>query len=176
MIAEGTVLRGKVSWFGGPHDPTSGPTTASGSPISAGGIAVYDRSTLGGYWQLTFPNGHTVIEKQTDIGPAPWTGRKFDVAYSSLAGAGYSEATFPTGATVTGVYLGKSLPAGASTSTSPTSPSSSPASSSSTLAGAPGGLAGTAIHGILYLALIVGAAALLWLGTKTTLQPRKRAS
>jgi hypothetical protein len=178
------VLNGTVSWFGGPNDPTSGPTTASGSPISAGGIAVYNEATLGGYWNITFPNGHTVILKQTDIGPAPWTGRTIDVAYSSLNAAGYNENNFPTNGNVRAEYLGKTQPNTSSTSSSSsstptpapptsstsTSPTTEPASTSGSL---PGGLLGVGIKGFTYLALIAGAIAMLWLGSKTFLQPHK---
>jgi murein DD-endopeptidase MepM/ murein hydrolase activator NlpD len=105
-------LTGRVSWFGGPHDPSAGPTMATGKPTSAGGIAVYNQGTLGGYWRLHFPNGRAVVLQQNDIGPAPWTGRKFDVNYASLGSAGYNEGNFPTNANVTGEYLGRQLPQG----------------------------------------------------------------
>jgi hypothetical protein len=104
----GTVLEGKVSWFGGPHDSTAGPTTASGKPVSVPGIAVYDTATLGGYWWVRFPNGHALVFQQTDIGPAPWTGRLLDVLYSALPYIGYSEADFPTDSQITAKYLGTS--------------------------------------------------------------------
>jgi hypothetical protein len=102
-----TSLRGKVSWFGGPNDHSTGPTTASGSPIARGGIAIYNYRTLGGWWRVRFPNGRVGIFQQTDIGPAPYTGRVLDVAYSSLKTAGYTEANFPTNSEVTAQYLGK---------------------------------------------------------------------
>src|SRR6185437_3785017 len=101
------TLRGKISWFGGPNDSSSGPTTASGAPVTTPRIAVYNRSTLGGYWRVTAPNGRTRIIQQTDIGPAPWTGRVIDFTYSSLRLFGYSEADFPTNAVASAVYLGK---------------------------------------------------------------------
>ena len=103
----GQTLKGKVSWFGGPNDPSAGSTTASGAPTSEPGIAVYNQATLGGWWRVTFPNGRTVDLKQTDIGPAPWTGRLVDVTYSALGLAGYSQGDFPTDGTVSAVYLGK---------------------------------------------------------------------
>jgi hypothetical protein len=168
-LTPGSILRGKVSWFGGPNDPTSGPTTASGSPISAGGIAVYNEATLGGYWQVTFPNGRTEVLKQTDIGPAPYTGRVVDVAYSSLAGAGYTEGNFPTNGSVQAVYLGKGAAAGDSAAAAPFASAAGPQSTET----GPGGLVGTGTKAFLYLALILGGAAALWLGTKTALQPRQ---
>lgn len=102
----GSVLRGAVSWFGGPHDPSSGPTTADGKPVSDPGIAVYDTATLNGYWWVRFPNGRSAVFQQTDVGPAPWTGRVLDVLYSALPDVGYTEADFPTGARITATYLG----------------------------------------------------------------------
>lgn len=107
----GTSLTGKVSWFGGPHDPTAGPTTASGQPTSTPGVAVYDTATLRGYWQITFPNHHVAVLQQTDIGPAPWTGRALDVTYSALSQIGYTEQNFPTDATITATYVGKNASA-----------------------------------------------------------------
>lgn len=97
-----------MSWFGGPDDPTSGPTTASGRPVTDPGIAVYNTATLNGYWRVHFPNGRTAVLQQTDIGPAPWTGRVLDVLYSALPYPGYAEPDFPTGAPITATYLGSS--------------------------------------------------------------------
>lgn len=101
------LVSGKISWFGGPNDPTTGPTTASGAPVSNPGIAVYNRATLGGWWLMKLPNGLLSVIQQTDIGPAPSTGRTFDFTYGTLPALGYSQNNFPTGATVSGVYLGK---------------------------------------------------------------------
>lgn len=98
---------GKISWFGGPNDKTTGQTTASGAPITNPGIAVYNRATLGGWWLIKLPNGVISFVKQTDIGPAPSTGRTFDFTYSLLHLLGYSQSNFPTNAQASGVYLGK---------------------------------------------------------------------
>lgn len=90
-------LAGKASVFGndarqGVHDPSDSGTTALGTPTSRGGIAVYRYSTLGGWWWVCAPR-HLVrahvrrchLVRQTDIGPAPWTGRVLDVtAVTSL--------------------------------------------------------------------------------------------
>lgn len=109
----GKQLRGKISYFGGPNDgSTKGAggvekSTASGAPTSVPGIAVYDQSTLKGYWKVTTPNGRTQIIQQTDIGPAPWTGRLIDFTYSALHLFGYTEGNFPTNGVATAVYLGK---------------------------------------------------------------------
>ena len=104
----GQTLQGRVSWFGGPDDHTSGPTTADGKPVSDPGIAVYDTATLNGYWWVRFPNGRAAVLQQTDIGPAPWTGRVLDVLYSALPYIGYTEQDFPTDSTITARYLGSS--------------------------------------------------------------------
>jgi hypothetical protein len=101
-----TALWGKSSWFGGPNDKSSGPTTASGAPVSVPGIAVYNRATLGGYWAIKAPNGTIGIVKQTDIGPAPSTGRKFDYTSTLLPLFGYSQNNFPTGGQTFGYFLG----------------------------------------------------------------------
>lgn len=106
--AVGQTITGAVSWFGGPDDRTTGPTTADGKPVSDPGIAVYNTATLNGYWRVHFPNGKTAVLQQTDIGPAPWTGRVLDVLYSALPYIGYSEQDFPTGAQITATYLGTS--------------------------------------------------------------------
>lgn len=103
-----TAQSGTISWFGGPQDKTTGPTTASGAPVTQPGIAVYNRATLGGWWLLKLPNGKLTMIQQTDIGPAPSSGRKFDFTYSALPALGYSTSNFPTNANVSGVYLGKS--------------------------------------------------------------------
>lgn len=100
-------LKGRVSWFGGPNDPSDSGHTALGITTATPGIAVYDKSTLGGYWLVTFPNGRSVVYQQTDLGPAPWTKRVVDVTYSGLSAAGYTENTFPTDSEVTALYLGK---------------------------------------------------------------------
>jgi cell wall-associated NlpC family hydrolase len=112
----GQTLTGKVSWFGGPHDAETGSNrTATGTPSGAPGIAVYNRATLGGYWRVTAPNGKSAILKQTDLGPAPFTGRAVDVSSGALGRLGYSEANFPTDSQVKATFLGHSLPSGAQT-------------------------------------------------------------
>ena len=105
---DGQTLEGRVSWFGGPDDHTSGPTTANGDPVSDPGIPVYDTATLNGYWWVRFPNGRAAVLQQTDIGPAPWTGRVLDVLYSALPYLGYTEQDFPTDSQIAARYLGSS--------------------------------------------------------------------
>lgn len=105
----GQKITGKSSWFGGPNDPMN-QGTALGVPDTTRGIAVYQRSTLGGYWQLKWPNGKVTNERQIDIGPAPSTGRKVDITSATLRYGGYNENNYPTDATVTITYLGKNRP------------------------------------------------------------------
>jgi hypothetical protein len=106
------VLTGGSSYFDGSS------TTATGAPTSTPGIAVNDQATLGGYWLIRTANGFVGIVKQTDIGPASWTGRKFDLTQSLLPFFGYSSSNYPTTTTgspnvghVTGIYLGKNYSA-----------------------------------------------------------------
>lgn len=103
--------RGKTSWYGGPHD--SGDNNIPSLPGATNknpGIAVYSRKTLGGWWRVVFPNGRSLVVQQTDLGPAPWTGKKVDVNYTALRRAGYTEGNYPTGASVEYHWLGKSKP------------------------------------------------------------------
>lgn len=103
-------VAGKVSWFGGPGDPSDSGHTADGGTTKEPGIAVYNHGTLGGYWRVKAPNGKTVVLKQTDIGPAPWTGRKIDVTYSALNKFGFNEHDFPTDSHFNAEYLGRTPP------------------------------------------------------------------
>lgn len=124
-------VSGRVSWFGGPND-SGDPSgrTATGTSNAAPGIAVYNRSTLGGYWRVTL-NGKTSVLKQTDIGPAPWTGKKVDVTTGAIGRFGFNERNFPTGAKVTAEYLGKRKPSSADVSQALSQPSSQPSQPSS---------------------------------------------
>lgn len=113
-LNSGQSISGKVSWFGGPNDSSAGTRTASGAPTAAPGIAVYNRATLGGYWRVTdTKTGRSAVLKQTDLGPAPWTGRKIDVTYSALGRFGYGEHDFPTDSTFQAEYLGRNPQTGA---------------------------------------------------------------
>lgn len=104
------AIAGKVSWFGGPSDSTDSGHTANGETTKTPGIAVYNHGTLGGYWRVKAPNGKTAVLKQTDIGPAPWTGRKIDVTYSALNKFGFNEHDFPTDSHFEAEYLGRKPP------------------------------------------------------------------
>ena len=70
----------------GVHDSSDSGVTALGTPTARGGIAVYRYSTLGGWWWVCAPRRILArgvkrchLVRQTDIGPAPWTGRVVDV-------------------------------------------------------------------------------------------------
>lgn len=93
---EGTV---KGSWFGqyrGWHDPDSGTQTASGISLNEPGIALPSRKTLGQWFDVTAPNGKTMRVRQTDLGPAKWTGRGVDITASLADKFGYKPNNFPT--------------------------------------------------------------------------------
>lgn len=110
-LKPGTTVQGKISWFGGPNDPSAGTQTASGLSTGVPGIALYNQATLKGYWLVTAPNGKQQVVQQTDLGPAPWTGRAIDFTSSSLGKFGYNEGNFPTDAVAKATYLGQSIPA-----------------------------------------------------------------
>lgn len=70
----------------GVHDASDSGRTALGQPTSRGGIAVMRYSTLGGWWWVCAPRqilergvDRCHLVRQTDIGPAHWTGRIIDV-------------------------------------------------------------------------------------------------
>jgi Putative peptidoglycan binding domain len=98
---------GKGSWFsqfeGQYHWKDRGDAPGSnalGVPDSAQGISFYDGATLGKWFEVEYPNGHKLVEQQTDIGPAPWTGKKIDISAVAAERAGYSPYNFPTGAII----------------------------------------------------------------------------
>jgi hypothetical protein len=97
-----SAVKGKISWF---NDNVE--STASGQK---GGIAVYNQQTLGGWWLVKLPNGAEEYIKQTDIGPAPWTGRKFDFSQNNLEAIGYTTGNFPTDSEIEATYVGKQYP------------------------------------------------------------------
>lgn len=104
--------RGRTSWYGGPRDSQDNDRPAlPGASNKNPGIAVYNRRTLGGWWRVVFPNGRSLVLQQTDLGPAPWTGKKVDVNYTAVKAAGYTEGSYPTGAQVEYHFLGRQRPA-----------------------------------------------------------------
>ena len=102
-FATGGHVRGKLSWFGGPHDSQDSGRTALGVTTATPGVAVRPgdtwqtgRATLGSYWRIRTPNGRTAVLRQTDLGPNQSTGRRIDLTYSALGRLGYTEGNFPT--------------------------------------------------------------------------------
>ncbi len=85
--------RGKYVWIDTGDKPNS---NALGVPDDQQGIALYDRNTLGDWFQVTSPNGVALRLQQTDIGPHPSTGRKIDIAAVAAERFGYSPKNFPT--------------------------------------------------------------------------------
>lgn len=78
----GPVFAGRVSTFGPPGEGAG--LTATGVSSSEPGIAIYNSATLGATFRVTI-GGHSAILTQTDLGPAPWTGRVIDVTGAGAA-------------------------------------------------------------------------------------------
>lgn len=104
----GAWTTGKASWFSqyprsagskyGWRDTGDKPNSnALHVPDSQQGVAFFNRATLGKWFWVKAPNGKLQKLRQTDIGPAPWTGRKIDIAAVAAERYGYSPHTFPTG-------------------------------------------------------------------------------
>jgi hypothetical protein len=66
-----------------------------------------------------WPNGRVSVERQVDIGPAPWTRRKIDFTSAALRANGYTEQNFPTDSKATIEYLGKNKPSGSDQAQAP---------------------------------------------------------
>lgn len=101
----GTTVVGRMTWFGGPHDPSAQGSPASGLGFRSDGMAFYNYGSLGHHWLIRFPWGETLPMTQIDIGPAPWTGNRFDLAFSAMSNTPYDWRTWPN-PTVTGTYEG----------------------------------------------------------------------
>lgn len=85
---------GRYHW----HDPEDAPNSnALGVSDSAQGISLYSHHTLGRWFLVEAPNGRRSVEQQTDIGPAPWTGKAIDISAAAAERFGYSPQDFPTG-------------------------------------------------------------------------------
>lgn len=97
----GAARTGRGSVYGWPGDPDSG-VQANGEMVGAGpGIALYDRSTLGQWFDVTGPDGKTYRTQQTDVGPNPRTGRMVDINATLASQMGYNKGNFPTDAQFT---------------------------------------------------------------------------
>lgn len=101
----GTTITGRMTWFGGPNDPSAQGVPASGLGWRSDGMAFYNSGSLRGRWLIHFPWGQTLPMTQIDLGPAPWTGNPFDIAFSALPQTPYSSHTWPN-PVVTGTYQG----------------------------------------------------------------------
>jgi LysM repeat protein len=103
--AVGTSIVGQMTWFGGPHDPGARGVPASGLGWRTDGMSFYNYGSLGHRWLISFPWGQTLNMAQIDIGPAPWTGNRFDIAFSALPNTPYGWRNWPN-PIVTGTYQG----------------------------------------------------------------------
>jgi murein DD-endopeptidase MepM/ murein hydrolase activator NlpD len=103
--AVGSTFTGRMTWFGGPNDPSAQAAPASGLGYLPNGMAYYNEGSLGNHWLIHFPWGQTLPMTQIDVGPAPWTGNQFDLAYSALPSTPYNESNWPN-PVVTGTYEG----------------------------------------------------------------------
>ena len=81
---------------------------ASDCTFSVDGNATdsFNRSHLGGYWLVHMDDGDWVY-RQTDLGPAGWTGNKIDLTAGSLPAHGMSVTTPASWNNVSATYLGK---------------------------------------------------------------------
>ena len=105
--AIGTSIVGRMTWFGGPHDAGAQGAPASGLGWRSDGMSFYNYGSLGHRWLIRFPWGQTLNMSQIDIGPAPWTGNPFDIAFSALPNTPYNSQNWPN-PVVTGIYQGGS--------------------------------------------------------------------
>jgi len=103
--AVGTTIVGRMTWFGGPNDPSVQGAPASGLGWRSDGMAYYNTGSLGRHWVIHFPWGQSLPMTQIDLGPAPWTGNAFDMAFSALPDTPYNSQNWPN-PTVTGTYEG----------------------------------------------------------------------
>ncbi|MBV9797277.1 MAG: LysM peptidoglycan-binding domain-containing protein [Solirubrobacterales bacterium] len=103
--AVGTTITGRMTWFGGPHDPSAQGAPASGLGWRSDGMSFYNYGSLGHQWVIRFPWGQVLNMTQIDIGPAPWTGNPFDIAFSAIPNTPYSSSNWPN-PIVTGTYQG----------------------------------------------------------------------
>lgn len=77
------------------------------------GIATRSYVNPSGYWLLRSPNGIVTVQRQTDWGPATFTGREFDLTAAAAGDHGYGYGSFPTDrGTWTGRFIGYRIPRG----------------------------------------------------------------
>lgn len=96
---------GRGSWYSqapGWVDRMDKPgSNALGVPDTEQGVALPTRATLGKTVEVTTPDGRKFVTRQTDIGPARWTGKSIDVSAALASKMGYSPKDFPTGGSFT---------------------------------------------------------------------------
>lgn len=88
-------------WFDAQDRPGSAAYQVGGRsiPDSQQGIALPSRSGLGKWFNVTPPGGNLPFPmQQTDVGPAPWTGRGVDISAAAAHHMGYTPKNFPTDA------------------------------------------------------------------------------
>ena len=71
-------------------------SNALGVPDAQQGIALPSRHTLGMFFDVQGPDGRMHRVQQTDVGPAPWTGRGIDISAAAADKMGYAPENFPT--------------------------------------------------------------------------------
>jgi len=103
--AVGTTIVGRMTWFGGPLDPSAQGVPASGLGWRTDGMSFDNYGSMGHRWLIRFPWGQTLNMTQIDVGPAPWTGNPFDLAFSALPNTPYDSHDWPN-PIVTGIYQG----------------------------------------------------------------------
>lgn len=89
-------FNGKYRWVDTGDAPNS---NSLGVPDDAQGVAFYNNATLGLWFEVQAPNGVRAIVQQTDIGPAPSTGRQIDISAAIGELLGYTPTDFPTDGT-----------------------------------------------------------------------------
>lgn len=124
-LGNAPVTRGRMTWFN-PYpysytDPATGRNWtdtgarklregphASGLPITTPGIALSSRQGLGGWHEVTLPDGRKYITQQTDIGPPGVV--DMNAALASQAYPGGQNTM--KGRDITTRYIGQTLPEG----------------------------------------------------------------
>ena len=98
----------RASWYSqlpafGWYDRGDRPgSNALGVPDPLQGIALPSRRMLGQWFNVTPPGGGLPYPmQQTDVGPAPWTGRGVDISAAAAQQMGYTPRNFPTDAQFT---------------------------------------------------------------------------
>jgi hypothetical protein len=97
----------KASVFGNSADRTFTDSSERPYQLQAGGLPVEGNPGIalpipksspnfGQWYDVTAPNGMTLRLRQTDFGPAQWTGRQIDINAEAAKQYGYTQKNFPT--------------------------------------------------------------------------------